>query len=145
MEMEIISAGGKKVNALYKDFTIKTDQSKEYGGDESAPEPFDMFLASIGTCAGINVIVFCQRHSIPTDKIKIILLFERNLETKMMEKIKIEIQLPPDFPEKYKKAVIRSADSCSVKKHIINPPESEISEISLAVSQTNIRGKIHKR
>jgi len=126
MDMEIISAGGKKVNALYKGFTIKTDQSKEYGGDESAPEPFDIFLASIGTCVGINVIVFCQRHSISTDKIKIILLFERNHETKMIEKIKIEIKLPPDFPEKYKNAVIKSADLCSVKKHIMNPPEFEI-------------------
>ena len=126
MKMEIISAGGKKVNALYKGFTIKTDQSKEYDGDESAPEPFDMFLASIGTCAAINVIVFCQRHSINTEKIKLILLFERNQETKMIERIKIEIQLPGGFPEKYKNAVSRAADLCSVKKHMFNPPEFEI-------------------
>ena len=126
MEMKIVSAGGKKVNALFKGFTIKTDQSKEYGGDQSAPEPFDMFIASIGTCAGINIIVFCQRHSISTEKIKLILLFEKNQKTKMIEKIKIEIQLPTNFPEKYKNAVIRSADLCSVKKHMINPPEFEI-------------------
>ena len=126
MKMEIVSAGGKKVNALYKGFTVKTDQSKENGGDQSAPEPFDMFLASIGTCAGINVIVFCQRHGISADKIKLILLFDRNQKTRMIEKIIIEIQLPVDFPEKYKNAVIRSADLCSVKKHMINPPKFEI-------------------
>ena len=85
-----------------------------------------MFIASIGTCAGINIIVFCQRHSISTEKIKLILLFEKNQKTKMIEKIKIEIQLPTNFPEKYKNAVIRSADLCSVKKHMINPPEFEI-------------------
>ena len=50
----------EKVNALYKDLIIKTDQSKENGGDGSAQEPFDLFLASIDTCAGINVIVFCK-------------------------------------------------------------------------------------
>ena len=44
MEMEIVSLGGKKVNALYKGFTIRADQSKEYGGDGSDPEPFDMSL-----------------------------------------------------------------------------------------------------
>ena len=126
MKMEIVSAGGKKVNALYKGFTVKTDQSKENGGDQSAPEPFDMFLASIGTCAGINVIVFCQRHGISADKIKLILLFDRNQKTRMIEKIIIEIQLPVDFPEKYKNAVIRSADLCSIKKHMINPPKFEI-------------------
>ena len=75
--MEIVSPGGKKVNALYKSFTIRTDQSKEYGGEESAPEPFDMFLASIGTCAGINVVVFCQKRGIPTKKIKLSINYRR--------------------------------------------------------------------
>ena len=126
MEMKIVSDGGKKVNALYKGFIIKTDQSKEYGGDESEPEPFDMFLASIGTCAGINVIVFCQRRDIPAENIEVILLFKRNQKTNMIEKIKIEIHLPADFPEKYKNAVKRTVDLCAVKRHMINPPEFEI-------------------
>lgn len=126
MEMEIVSPGGKKVNAHYKGFTIRTDQSKEYGGEGSAPEPFDMFLASIGTCAGINVIVFCQKRNISTENIKLIMQSVRNQNTKMIEKITIEIQLPHEFPEKYKNAVIRTVDLCAVKKHIFNPPEFEI-------------------
>ena len=126
MEMKIVSDGGKKINALYKGFTIKTDQSKEYGGEETAPEPFDLFLTSIGTCAGINVIVFCQRLDIPTENITLILLFKRNQKTNMIEKIEIEIHLPADFPEKYKNAVKRSVDLCVVKRHMINPPEFEI-------------------
>ena len=126
MEMEIISPSGKKVNALYKGFTIMTDQPKEYSGDGSAPEPFDMFLASIGTCIGINIIVFCQKRSISTENIKLILRFVRNSKTRMIEKITIKIQIPHQFPEKYKNALIRSADLCSVKKHIFNPPEFEI-------------------
>ncbi|MFC1692089.1 OsmC family protein [Candidatus Latescibacterota bacterium] len=83
-----------------------------------------MTIQSSGS--GINVIVFCQRHNIPIEKIKLNLIFERNRETRMIEKIKIEINLPRNFPEKYKKAVIRSADLCSVKKQIINPSEFEI-------------------
>ncbi len=126
MDMEIISAGGKKVNALYKGFVIMSDQSEEYGGEGSAPEPFDMFLASIGTCSGINVVVFCQKRGIPTENIKLIIRFERNSDTRMIEKISIEIQLPPEFPEKYKNAVIRAVDLCSVKKHMFTPPEFEI-------------------
>ena len=126
MEMEIVSPGGKKVNALFKGFTIKTDQSKEYGGDGSAPEPFDMFLVSIGTCIGANAIVFCQKRSISTKNLKLILRFARNQETRMIEKITIEVQLPREFPEKYKGALIRSAELCAVKKHLNNPPEFEI-------------------
>ena len=41
----------------------------------------------------------------------------------MIGKIALEIQVPPDFPEKYKEAVIRSAEQCAVKKHLENPPK----------------------
>jgi len=54
MEMEVFFPGGKKVNSTYKGFTVKTDQAKNEGGDGTAPEPYDLFLASIGTCAGVS-------------------------------------------------------------------------------------------
>jgi len=118
MEMEIVPTVGKRVNAHFEGFTVMTDQSKEYGGEGSEPEPFQLFLASIGTCAGVNIVVFCQKRDIPTDDIKIILRDFRNPETRMRDRITIEIQLPAYFPEKYKKALIRAAEACSVKRHL---------------------------
>ncbi len=126
MDMEIVFPGGKKVNAIYEGFRIKTDQSKDSGGENSAPAPFDLFLASIGTCTGIYVLLFCQARHIPTERLKIILHTERNRETRMITKIVIEIQLPPEFPEKYRQPLIRVAGKCSVKKHLENPPLFDI-------------------
>ena len=126
MDMEIVFPGGKKVNAIYKGLTIRTDQSKDSGGENSAPAPFDLFLASIGTCTGIYVLLFCQARHIPTERLKIILHTERNRETRMITKIVIEIQLPPEFPEKYRERLIRVAGKCSVKKHLENPPLFDI-------------------
>jgi len=135
MDMEIVFPGGKRVDALYKGFRIKTDQPPHSGGDGSYPAPFDLFLASIGTCAGIYVLIFCQRRNIPTDKLKLIMRKERNKNTGMIEKIKIEILLPPQFPEKYKKAVARAAKECSVKKHLFDPPVFEVYTNSLPGDQ----------
>jgi putative redox protein len=123
MNMEIDFPGGKKVDAQYKGFTIKTDQPVNDGGAGSAPEPFSLFLASIGTCVGIYVLNFCQRNEIPTDKMKLLLIFEKNEKTHMIENILITISLPENFPEKYKKAVIRTAELCTVKRHLENPPK----------------------
>jgi len=122
MDMEIVFPKGKRVNAIYKDFIIETDQSKNNGGEGSAPAPFDLFLASIGTCTGIYVLLFCQARHISTERIKLILRTEKDKETRMVSKINIEILLPPEFPEKYKDRIIRVAEQCSVKKHIQNPP-----------------------
>ncbi len=126
MDMEITFPGGKKVDANYKNFNIKTDQPLMGGGDNSAPAPFDLFLASIGTCAGIYVLSFCQQRDIPTDDIKIIQKLLPNEMGNGIGSITLEIQLPPDFPERYKDAVIRSAEQCAVKRTIQNPPKFDI-------------------
>ena len=114
MELEVVFPGGKKVDANYNGFTIKTDQPIRGGGDGSAPAPFDLFLASIGTCAGIYVLGFCQQRGIPTDGIKIIQRMEIDPIKRGIGGITLEIQVPTDFPEQYKEAVIRSAELCAV-------------------------------
>lgn len=126
MDMEIVFPGGKKVDALYKGFTIKTDQAPYAGGEGAAPAPFDLFLASIGTCAGIYVLSFCQKRNIPTEGVKLILKTEKDRKKKMISRIRIEIQLPNGFPEKYKEAVIRSAELCAVTKHMYDPPRIDV-------------------
>lgn len=126
MEMEIFFEGGKKVNARYNGNIIKTDQPVEGGGEGSAPAPFDLFLASIGTCAGIYVKGFCDQRGIPADNIRIIQTMEYNYETRLIGKINLDIKLPADFPEKYKDAVINVANLCAVKKHLKNPPDIDV-------------------
>lgn len=123
--MKLTFPGGKRVDAQYKGMTIPTDQPFYAGGEGSAPAPFDLFLASIGTCVAFYVLEFCQRREISTQSSEVIMKAEKNKETKMIEKIYFHIKLPPDFPEKYKKAVIKSVDSCAVKDHMINPPSFE--------------------
>jgi len=125
-EMKVSFPGGLRVEAEYKGFVIKTDQPTYQGGEGSEPAPFDLFLASIATCAGYYVLAFCNKRGISTEKAAVVIRTSRNPETKMIEKISIEIQLPPEFPEKYKKAVIKAVDSCSVKIHILNPPAFEV-------------------
>ena len=114
-----------RVDTKYKGFTIQTDQPVYTGGDGSAPAPFDLFLASIASCAGYYVLAFCQRRGIPTERASVLMSTEKNPETKMIEKITLRLQLPPEFPEKYEKAIIRSVDTCAVTAHIEKAPSFE--------------------
>ncbi len=121
--MEIFLGKNLKVEAHHKNFMIKTDQPDKAGGDNEAPSPFDLFLASIGTCAGFYVKSFCQQRKIPESNIKLTLNTHRDSKTGMINKIDIDVFLPSDFPAKYKEAVIKATQQCSVKKHIFDPPE----------------------
>ena len=127
MEMEVFFPGGKRVNSTYKGFTIETDQAKDEGGDGSAPEPYDLFLSSIGTCAGVYVVYFCHERGIDTAGIKMTLQFDRNEKKNLVETVRIHIDLPPGFPEKYKTAVIKAAALCTVKRNITDPPRFSVS------------------
>lgn len=122
MEMVIDFPGGARVDAHFGPYTVMTDQPPSGGGDGSAPAPFSLFLASIGTCAGIYVLGFCKQRGLPTDGIRILQRAHGNPFTGMIEQIDIEIQAPPSFPEKYLPSLVRSAELCAVKKHMEKPP-----------------------
>jgi putative redox protein len=123
MDMMIDFPGGNRVDAHVGTFTVCTDQPSESGGVATAPTPFQVFLASLGTCAGIYVLSFCRQRDLDVQGIRLIQRTRINQTTKLADKISLDIQLPPDFPDKYREAVIRAAEQCKVKKHFEQPPE----------------------
>jgi putative redox protein len=130
--MSVRFPGGKRVDAEYGGFTVHTDQPREAGGEASAPAPFDLFLASIATCAGIYVKGFCDSRGIPTEGLGLEMRIEREPGGLRIAKLALEIRLPPGFPAKHREAVIRAADLCAVKKHITKPPAFEIQTVEVA-------------
>ena len=122
MEILIDFPGGSRVDAHFGKFTVPTDQPPT----ASAPTPFDVFISSIGTCAGIYVLGFCQQRGLPTAGIQIVQRIHSNPTTRMIEQIDLEILLPPTFPEKYRDSLIRAAELCKVKKHLEKPPKFNI-------------------
>ena len=123
MQMEVNFPGNKRVDAVYKCFTIATDQPASEGGDGSAPEPFDLFLASLGTCAGVYVVYFCESRNISSEGIRMTLDFTQDEKTHRLQRVAMELHLPAGFPDKYRKAVVRAAGMCTVKRTLADPPE----------------------
>ena len=127
MEMIIDFPGGSRVDAHFGDFTLYTDQLPA----ATAPTPFATFLASIGTCAGIYVLGFCQQRGLPSEGIRIVQRMFQNPSNGMVGKIDLEIQVPPTFPERYLSELIKSAELCAVKKHLEQPPQFNVSAITM--------------
>ena len=135
MEMVIDFPGGARVDASFGPYTVMTDQPPQGGGEGSAPTPFAVFLSSLGTCAGIYVLGFCKQRGLSTDGIRIVQrAIPDPVNRGMVGTIQLEIQVPLEFPEKYRSALIRSAEQCAVKKHMENPQEFDIltTEVALA-------------
>jgi ribosomal protein S12 methylthiotransferase accessory factor len=126
MAMKISFPGGVQVAAELGKFNILSDQPERNGGTDLAPSPYDLFLASLGTCAGFFALRFCQQRDISSEGLGLTLDLERNPETRRLDKIVMDIQLPEGFPDKYKKAIIRATEECAVKKVVVDPPIFEV-------------------
>jgi putative redox protein len=131
MDIEVYFEEGAKVNARVGKHVVKTDQKEHGGGEDSASAPFDYFLASLGTCAGIYVKVFCDKRGIDSSKILILQKHRNDPQTRKLIGIDLDIILPEDFPDKYREAVLKAADQCAVKRVLKDPPEIEVRTVSV--------------
>ncbi len=134
MDMTVTFPGGSRVDAQVGPHTIRTDQPAYAGGQDSAPAPFSLFLASIATCAGIYVLSFCAQRGLPTDGIRVVQRAHQDPETRMIGSVELDIEVPPEFPPKYYDALVRAANLCAVKKHLENPPRFDVKTVVRAAA-----------
>ncbi len=125
-EMTVTFPGGRRVDAAVGPHVVRTDQPRENGGEDSAPAPFSLVLASVATCAGIYVLGFCQKRGLPTEGIRLRQRMRYDAETRALTGVDIDIEVPPAFPAKYHDALVRAADQCAVKKAIAAPPTFQV-------------------
>ena len=130
MDLEISFPGGKRVNADFGQFTVKTDQPARSGGDDSAPSPFDLFLASIGTCAGIYALGFMQQRGVDPEGSKLTMRTHFDPEAGLTDKVELELKTPPGFPDKYRDAIVNAMNLCAVKKHLQQPPAFTVTTVA---------------
>jgi ribosomal protein S12 methylthiotransferase accessory factor len=121
MDMTFTMPGGSRVDGEVGPFVVRTDQPP----DAVAPTPFMLVLASIGACAAYYVQAFCRQRDIPVDDVRVLQRSDVG-PTGLVQRVHLTVELPPDFPERYRDAVIRSAQQCTVKKHLEHPPVVEI-------------------
>jgi ribosomal protein S12 methylthiotransferase accessory factor len=130
--MTITFPGGVAVEAQLGDLTLRTDQPVKSGGGGTAPSPFDLFLGSIGTCAGFYALRFCQERELATEGLGVAMSWSRSAESGLIDQIHLDLTLPKDFPEKYRTAILRAVDQCAVKKHLVHPPAISVEARPLA-------------
>jgi ribosomal protein S12 methylthiotransferase accessory factor len=125
-ELKVVFGDNYRIDVDYKGFTVKTDQPVHDGGDGTAPSPFDYFLVSLAACAGFYALAFCRERKIPVEGLGVTMATERGEVSKMIDKITIAVAPPAGFPEKYRSALLKSVDHCTVKAHMMRPPQFEV-------------------
>jgi len=125
-DLKVVFGENYRIDVEYKGFTVKTDQPVRDGGDGTAPSPFDYFLVSLAACAGYYALAFCKERKLATEGLSVSMATERGEASKMIDKVTVTLGLPAGFPEKYRFAIVKAVDHCTVKAHIQRAPQFEI-------------------
>ncbi|WP_287816458.1 OsmC domain/YcaO domain-containing protein [Idiomarina sp.] len=129
MEINVNFLDNMRLEAKFDDFTVISDQPIRYKGDGSAPGPFDYFLASSVMCAAHFIRLYCDARDIPTENIRISQNNVVDPEDRYKQLFKIQVELPADISEKDRKAIIRAAERCAVKRVIENDLEFDVEAV----------------
>jgi ribosomal protein S12 methylthiotransferase accessory factor len=125
-DIEVSFPGGKRVDARVGAYVVRTDQPAEVGGEGKEPAPFDLFLASIATCAGIYVLGFCQARGLSTEGLRLRQHVDLDPTTKLPARVRLELTLPPGFPEQYRTAIVKGAEACKIRRTLAAAPAMEV-------------------
>lgn len=120
--IDVTFPGGKRVNARFGPYELATDQPPDLGGDGAQAAPFDLYLASLATCAGVYALGFCQNRGISTEGMRLRQEVDEDPESHLPTRIRLLLAVPAGFPERYRSAIQRSVEGCKVKKSIAHPP-----------------------
>lgn len=131
MELQVELDGDKRVSTRIGNHHIVTDQPVKDGGQDSAPAPFDLFLASLATCAGFFVQSYCQSKQIDASGITVTLTTHRDPGSKTLSRIVTTIGIPSHLPDHLHKTLCRVAQQCSVARTIEAGPELAVEARSL--------------
>jgi ribosomal protein S12 methylthiotransferase accessory factor len=142
MNIELEFPGGKRVDARVGSFVVKTDQPAELGGEGTALAPYELFLASLATCAGIYALGFCQARGIATEGLGLTQRHELDAKSGRVTKVSLELRLPPGFPETHRAAIVRAVENCKVKKSLAEPPTFEVNTLDTAVAGTTVSATV---
>lgn len=112
---------GARVDTLIDGkFSLATDQPAPAGAD-SAPSPFDVFLAGIAACTAYYAQRYCRKWNLPDAGIEVDL--QPTFDAKhALTDVQMKLRVPASFPAEHLPGLLKNAGNCLVKKTLDAPP-----------------------
>ncbi len=115
--------GGLRFTADIRGHKVTVDQPAKAGGADSAPMPVELLPASLGTCVALYVQQFLATRGLDFTGMTVAVTAVGAAQPNRLARFDLEVKIPGGVPEKYRDAVQRAAEGCTVHHTLTHAPE----------------------
>lgn len=124
--LEVVHRGGDRFAVTVRGHDFEVDQPVEVGGDDAAPTPTELFIASLATCVAFYARRYLRRHELPEDGLAADVTYTLGGRPARVTDIRIGLRLPEGVPPERRDALLAVASHCTVHNTLVNPPAIDI-------------------
>ena len=125
--------GGVQFTADIRGHKVHVDQPVKAGGQDSAPMPLELMSASLGTCVAFFVQQFLVTRGLDATGLAVDVQSLGAANPHRIGRFEVNVKIPSGMPEKYREAVKRAAEGCTVHHTLTHAPEIDV-QIEAAVA-----------
>jgi uncharacterized OsmC-like protein len=117
---------GDRFRIAVRQHTLSVDQPEADGGEDSAPTPTELFVASLAACVAFYVRRFLSRRGGSVDGLSVTAEFGMASHPARVGEVNLRVQGPGELTPAQRTALLAVASHCTVHSSLLQPPEVRI-------------------
>ena len=113
-QLRVEHRGQDRFDIAVRHHVVRVDQPVDAGGDDTAPTPTELFVASLASCAAFYARRYLARHELCAEGLAVEATFEIGGRPARVPEIRVTVVPPPSLPPERRDALLAVASHCTV-------------------------------
>jgi putative redox protein len=124
--MDVVFRSGERYEVTLRGHRVTVDQPAALGGDDGAPTPTELFVASLATCVAFYAGRYLTRHRHPRDGLGVSVAYRMADRPARVADVRLTVRVPKDLPAARWPALQAVVSHCTVHNSLVTPPAVRI-------------------
>jgi uncharacterized OsmC-like protein len=125
--MDVRFVSGEAYEVAVRGHRVMVDQPVDAGGEDGAPTPTELFVASLATCVAFYAGRYLTRHGYSRAGLGVSVGFDMaGDKPARVTRIRLAVRVPADVPAERRPALAAVVSHCTVHNSLITPPDVSI-------------------
>src|SRR5665811_1187586 len=124
--MRVEHRGDDKFDINIRGHLVRVDQPVKDGGQDTAPTPTELFIASLASCVAFYARRYLTRHDLPTEGLAVEATFAMGAKPARVAGIDLRLIVPEGVPADRLDAMLAVATHCTVHNTLASEPDVSI-------------------